>query len=95
VGTGLLIFFFFTTSFYVLKNIYNTRGSEMTPEGIWVCSLTLIETLSYFTVYGDMSISLPRLFILIPLAVRSFEKKSLQDILPQATSPLPASLARA
>jgi hypothetical protein len=67
----------------------------MTPEGIWVCSLTLIETLSYFTVYGDMSISLPRLFILIPLAVRSFEKKSLQDILPQATSPLPASLARA
>ena len=95
VGTGLLIFFFTTTSFYVLKNIYNTRGSEMTPEGIWVCSLTLIETLSYFTVYGDMSISLPRLFILIPLAVRSFEKKSLQEILPQATSPLPASLARA
>ncbi|NBR97075.1 MAG: hypothetical protein EBT48_05675, partial [Verrucomicrobia bacterium] len=74
VGTGLLIFFFATTSFYVLRSVYNTRGSEMTPEGIWVCSLTLIETLSYFTVYGDLSISLPRLFILIPLAVRSFEK---------------------
>jgi hypothetical protein len=95
VGTGLLIFFFVTTSFYVLKKIYDTRSSEMTPEGIWVCALTLIETLSYFTVYGDLSITLPRLFILIPLAVRSFEKKSLQEILPQATSPLPASLARA
>ena len=67
----------------------------MTPEAIWVCSLTLIETLSYFTVYGDMSISLPRLFILIPLAVRSFEKKNLQESLPQTTSPLSASLARA
>jgi hypothetical protein len=95
VGTGLLIFFFSTTSFYVLKNIYNTCGSEMTPEGIWVCSLTLIETLSYFTVYGDMSISLPRLFILIPLAVRSFEEKNPQGILPQASFPLPPRLARA
>jgi len=95
VGTGLLIFFFVTTSFYVLRNIYDTRGSEMTPEGIWVCSLTLIETLSYFTVYGDLSIALPRLFILIPLAVRSFEKKSPQRIPPQASFPLPPSLARA
>ena len=82
-------------SFYVLKNIYNTRGSEMTPEGIWVCSLILIETLSYFTVYGDMSISLPRLFILIPLAVRSFEEKNPQGVLPQASFPLPPRLARA
>ena len=61
----------------------------------WVCSLTLIETLSYFTVYGDMSISLPRLFILIPLAVRSFEKMNPQGISPQAASPLPPSPSRA
>ena len=94
VGTGLLSFFFITTSFYVLRNIYNTPGSEMTPEGIWVCSLTLIETLSYFTVYGDLSVSLPRLFILIPLAVRSFEVKSPQIIPPQVRSQLPASPAR-
>jgi len=67
----------------------------MTPEGIWVCSLTLIETLSYFTVYGDLSISLPRLFILIPLAVRSFEKVNPQGPPSQAASPLPPSPFRA
>ncbi|NBT49020.1 MAG: hypothetical protein EBT07_14615 [Actinobacteria bacterium] len=94
VGTGLLIFFFATTSFYVLRNIYTTRGSEMTPEGIWVCSLTLIETLSYFTVYGDLSTALPRLFILIPLAVRSFEVNSPHVVPPQVRSPLLASPAR-
>lgn len=95
VGTGLLILFFATTSFYVLRNIYNTRGSDMTPEGVWICSLVLIETLSYFTVYGDLSIALPRLYILVPLAVRSFERKIPQGIPTQAPSPLPTSLARA
>ncbi|NBT23621.1 hypothetical protein EBT11_03085 [bacterium] len=94
VGTALLIFFFVTTSFYVLKNIYDTRGVDMTPERIWVCSLTLIETLSYFTVYGDLSIALPRLFILIPLAVRSFEVNSPSVVPPQVRSPLLASPAR-
>jgi hypothetical protein len=94
VGTALLILFFATTSFYVLRNIYNTRGSNMTPEGIWVCSLVLIETLSYFTVYGDLSTALPRLYILMPLAVRSFERESPQGIPIQAPSSLTTSLAR-
>lgn len=76
VGTGLLIVFFFGCSFFVIHKVYATPKAQISPERVWVTALVLTETLSYFTVYGDLSVALPRLFILMPLAVRAFAPSS-------------------
>ena len=72
VGVFLFVVFFAACTVFVLKRIYETPKSQMTPDRVWVTALVLTETLSFFTVYGDLSAAMPRLFILMPLAVRSF-----------------------
>jgi hypothetical protein len=72
VGTFLLVVLLSACTFFVVKNIYITPKEQMSPDRVWVTALVLTETLSYFTVYGDLSTALPRLFILMPLAVRAF-----------------------
>jgi hypothetical protein len=80
VGTVLLIVFFSGCSFFVIHKIYITPKAQMTPDRVWVTALVLTETLSYFTVYGDLSVALPRLFILMPLAVRAFAASSVAPV---------------
>jgi hypothetical protein len=96
VGTALLIVFFSACSLFVIQKIYLTPKTQMTPDRVWVTALVLTETLSYFTVYGDLSVALPRLFILMPLAVRAFAVSRVAPMeVPesQALSAFPAHVA--
>lgn len=95
VGTALLIVLFFGCSFFVIHKIYITPKAQMSPDRVWVTALVLTETFSYFTVYGDLSVALPRLFILMPLAVRAFAVSSVAPVglpenQPLSTAPAPA-----
>ena len=95
VGTVLLIVFFSGCSFFVIHKIYITPKAQMTPDRVWVTALVLTETLSYFTVYGDLSVALPRLFILMPLAVRAFAASSVAPVELPENQPLSTAPAHA
>jgi len=95
VGTALLVVLFSGCTFFVIHKIYITPKARMTPDRVWVSALVLTETLSYFTVYGDLSVALPRLFILMPLAVRAFAASSVAPVELPENQPLSAAPAHA
>lgn len=73
VGTIALIVMFASTSVWALFQIAKIKPASVHPVQIWGISLLLVETLSYFTVYGDMSMAIPRICVLFPVLYRSFE----------------------
>lgn len=95
VGTALLIMLFAGCTFFVVRKIYLTPKPQMSPDRVWTTALILTETLSYFTVYGDLSVALPRLFILMPLAVRAFASPSMTSVELPENQGLPAPPAPA
>jgi hypothetical protein len=73
VGTVALIIMFSSTSIWALLKVARLKVEAVHPIQIWGISLLLVETLSYFTVYGDMSMAIPRICVLFPVLYRSFE----------------------
>jgi len=73
IGTAALIGLFLSTSFWALVKVSKINPKEVLPIQIWGISLLMVEILSYFTVYGDMSMTLPRICVLFPILYRSFE----------------------
>lgn len=73
VGTLALIVLFASTSIWALYKVSKIQPSAVHPVQVWAISLLLVETLSYFAVYGDMSMAIPRICVLFPVLYRSFE----------------------
>lgn len=98
VGTIALISMFGATSIWSLFRVSKIRRADIHPIQIWGISLLLVETLSYFTVYGDLSMAIPRICVLFPVLYRSFEagpnKPASETLHPNYISaePVPASV---
>ena len=73
VGLALFAWLLTTCLIYIVRCIQKTPSDQMGPNRLWCSAMILTEVFSYFVVYGDLSAALPRLFILMPLAIRSFE----------------------
>jgi hypothetical protein len=74
VGTIALVTLFLSTSLWALVEVWRINPKDVLPIQIWGISLLLVETVSFFTVYGDISMTLPRICVLFPILYRSFEK---------------------
>lgn len=73
VGTAALVGLFCSTSLWALIKVSKINPKEVLPIQIWGISLLMVEILSFFTVYGDISMSLPRICVIFPILYRSFE----------------------
>jgi len=73
VGTAALVALFLITSIWAFVKVSKINSKEVLPIQIWGISLLMVEILSFFTVYGDISMTLPRICVIFPILYRSFE----------------------
>ena len=73
IGTAALVCLFLSTSVWALVKVSKINPKEILPIQIWGTSLLMVEILSFFTVYGDISMTLPRICVIFPILYRSFE----------------------
>lgn len=98
VGLGIFSWLLATCFFYIVRCIQKTPADQMGPNRLWCSAMVLTEVLSYFVVYGDLSTAMPRLCVLMPLAIRSFEaygQLTPDSLLPFAPAADPASARNA
>jgi hypothetical protein len=71
VGTGFFIAFCLACVIYSVRSVLRFSPKEMAPIQIWAFAILFQQSLAFFTVFGDYSITLPAMFPVIALLAAS------------------------
>jgi len=71
VGTAFFIAFCLACMIYAVRSVLRFPPKEMAPIQIWAFAILFQQSLAFFTVFGDYSITLPAMFPVIALLAAS------------------------
>jgi hypothetical protein len=90
VGTAFFIAFCLCLNIYSFRSVIQTPISQLSPVQIWALALIVQQSLSFFVVFGDLSITLSQLCPIGAILAASQKLRPKVTQLPRAPIPFPS-----